>query len=181
MKIFLGFVLGIVAVVLGAVAFIYSGIYDIAATTPHNPAVRWALHTTMHNSVAARAEDIAAPQGFDENQVRKGLEHFSETCVMCHGAPGVEPSVVGQGLRPEPPDLAEAAKKWAPAELFWIVNNGIKMTGMPAFGPAHTDEDLWAIVAFLGRLPTLSPEDYRALSSDAQNRGTSSSSPSHGH
>jgi len=170
-KIFLGFILGIVAVFLAGIAFVYSGIYDVGATAPHNPAVRWALHTTMHNSVTARAEDIRPTQRFDEDQVRKGLEHFSETCVMCHGAPGVEPSEVGQGLRPEPPDLAEAAKKWAPAELFWIVKHGVKMTGMPGFGPTHADEDLWAVVAFLGRLPNMSPEGYRAMASGASKAG----------
>ncbi len=149
------------------IAFIYSWIYNVAATAPHNPAIRWALHTTMHNSVTARAEDITAPQRFDEDQVRKGLEHFGETCVECHGAPGVKPSEVGRGLRPEPPDLAEAVKEWAPPQLFWIVKNGVKMTGMPAFGPTHTDEDLWAVVAFLGRLPDMSPEDYRAMAPGA--------------
>lgn len=171
MKIVLGFVLGILAVILGAIAFFYSGIYNVAATEPHNPVVRWALQTTMENSVTARAEDITASQRFDEDQVRKGAEHFSETCVICHGAPGVEPSEVGKGLRPDPPDLAKAVKEWAPAELFWIVKHGVKMTGMPAFGPTHGDEDLWAVVAFLGRLPTMSPAEYQAMAPGAPKAG----------
>jgi mono/diheme cytochrome c family protein len=50
--------------------------------------------------------------------------------------------------------------EWSDAELFWIVKNGIKMTGMPAFGPTHGDEDLWAIVAIMKELPELSEEAY---------------------
>ena len=63
-------------------------------------------------------------------------------CVVCHGAPGKEPSYIRQGLRPEPPNLAESSKRWGGAELFWIIKNGIKMTGMPAFGPTHQDEEI---------------------------------------
>src|SRR2546423_13483863 len=56
-------------------------------------------------------------------------------CVQCHGAPGRDPGIVGKGLRPPPPVLSEAVRPWDRAELFWIVKNGIKMTGMPASGP----------------------------------------------
>lgn len=175
MKSFIGFVLGLMAVAVGAIAFMYSGLYNVAATAPHDPVMRWALHTTMHRSVAARADDIAAPASFDDAQVREGAAHFSETCAMCHGAPGVEPSGVGKGLRPEPPNLKEAAAEWPPAELFWIIKHGVRMTGMPAFGPGHSDEELWAIVAFLGRLPDMSAEEYKAIAPAADTVG------GHGH
>jgi mono/diheme cytochrome c family protein len=70
---------------------------------------------------------------------------------------------VGKGLLPEPPDLAEAAGAWSPEEIFWITKNGVRMTGMPAFGPTHTDPEIWELVALVERLGALSPEDYRAL------------------
>lgn len=171
MKFFLGFVCGLAVVVIGGIVFVYSGLYNVAASDPHNGVVRWALSTTMERSVAARSDDVVAPVPFDDEQVRRGFEHFDDTCVMCHGAPGVEPSDVGQGLRPEPPDLAKAVAEWNPSELFWIVKHGVKMTGMPAFGPTHGDEDLWDLVAFLGRLPDLSPQDYQALASQSQHDG----------
>jgi len=89
-------------------------------------------------------------------------------CVGCHGAPGVSPSVVGEGLNPEPPDLSEVAAHMTPAEFFWITQNGIKMTGMPAFGPTHSDEELWGIVAIMQKLPELSAEDYKAMKEDSE-------------
>ena len=168
MKFVLGFALGIVTVVVAGLAFIYSGVYNVAATDAHNPAVRWALHTTMHRSINARGENIQVPAAFDEAQVRRGSRKFDEICVTCHGGPGVSSSAIGAGLRPDPPDLSEKVQQWSRAELFWIVKNGIKMTGMPGLGPTHSDEDLWAIVAFLDRLPVLSPEEYEQMTDDVR-------------
>jgi mono/diheme cytochrome c family protein len=67
------------------------------------------------------------------------------------------------GLNPGPPDLKEAAGELQPSVLFWIVKNGIKMTGMPAFAPTHNDESIWKIVAFLQHLPKISEEEYGAM------------------
>ena len=69
-------------------------------------------------------------------------------------------------MRPEPPHLTEAASEWSAAEIYWIVENGIKMSGMPAFGAHHGPEGIMALTAFVTQLPGLSPEDYRALTSD---------------
>jgi len=84
-------------------------------------------------------------------------------CVICHGAPGKEQSEISKGLHPSPPDLAEAPRRWNSAQLFWIVKNGIKMTGMPAFGPTHSDNQLWDLVAFVQKLPSLSPDQYNQM------------------
>jgi mono/diheme cytochrome c family protein len=80
-------------------------------------------------------------------------------CVGCHGAPGKDPSEIGNGLRPRPPDLAKAALQLDKGELFWIVKNGIKMAGMPAFGATHRDRTIWNIVGFVQeQLPNLTAE-----------------------
>ena len=121
------------------------------------------------------------PLRFSEDQIRHGFEHFRETCVACHGAPGVPPAEMGRGLRPEPPPLAEAARHWSTAELFWIVKHGVKTTGMPAWSPTHDDEELWSIVAFVERLPTMSPDDYRRLETEiaAAESGRTGMGPGH--
>lgn len=173
MRILAGILIGWILVVAAGAAYIYSGLYDIAATKPHNPLVRWAFDTTMERSVAARAEEVEVPDEFTEAQVQQGFDHFRETCVMCHGAPGAEPSEVGKGLTPDPPRLSDAAEEKSSAELFWIAKHGIKMTAMPAFGPTHEDRDLWAVVAFLERLPDLTPQQYdeMARTADAAQEG----------
>ena len=86
---------------------------------------------------------------------------------MCHGAPGQEPAEIAKGLWPETPDLKKAVPDWTPGELFWITKNGIKFTAMPAWGPTHDDDKIWDIVAFLERLPSVSPSEYQQLQASA--------------
>src|SRR5688500_20399506 len=88
-------------------------------------------------------------------------------CVASHGAPGVERGILGKGINPEPPALAVEAGEGSDSELFWIIKNGIKMAGMPAFGATHTDEQLWGILAFLRQLQDLSPQEYARVSAAA--------------
>ncbi|MBY0397247.1 MAG: cytochrome c [Thermoleophilia bacterium] len=169
------FVLGALAALLvlagAGLAVVLTGAYDVAATDPHAPAIRWALDTTMRRSVERQAEGIRSPTRYAEERVRRGSGHYRETCVYCHGAPGKEPAEWSRGMRPEPPHLVEAARRWNSAQLFWIVKHGIKMAGMPAFGPHHGDEEIWDVVALVERLPSLSPEQYQALGQQGSGRG----------
>jgi mono/diheme cytochrome c family protein len=149
--------------VLGAAALIYAGVYDIAATTPHWPAVRTILKTARLRSIKAHAAGIAVPPGLDDPaKVLVGVAHYAAHCAVCHGAPGVPRGDIGRGLYPPPPDLAKITPLYSPAELFWILKHGIKMTGMPAWSD-HSDEELWGTVAFLEKLPGMSEQDYTSL------------------
>ena len=89
--------------------------------------------------------------------------HSVKACVYCHGAPGKDPTDIGKGLNPEPPYLPDVVARWSGGELFWIAKNGIRMTGMPAFGSTHKDEEIWKVVAFIQRLPTVTEEDYAKM------------------
>lgn len=151
----------LVLAMVGALAFIYSGLYNVAATDSHLGIVRWALNTSQERSVAEHAESVPEPPPLDSAAVVSGFQHFSSMCVVCHGAPGVERGEFGKGLNPTPPALSEKAEEYTPRELFWITKHGIKMAGMPAFGPTHSDEDLWGIVAFVQRLAGMSPQEYQ--------------------
>jgi mono/diheme cytochrome c family protein len=143
---------------------VYSGLADVAATSPHWALTRFLLSTAMERAVKRHAAGIAVPESLDlEERVRAGAVAYDAMCASCHGAPGAEPDVVGKGLSPEPPDLAAEADEWSAAEVFWITEHGIRMTGMPAFGPTHSDEEIWELVALVKRLPRLSPAEYRAL------------------
>lgn len=142
--------------------FIHSGIFNVAATEQHSSVVAWILHTTMKKSVKTRAGKLKIPTNIIFSK-SKGLKDFGEMCVLCHGAPGIKRSSIGIGLNPRPPALREKAKEWTMPELFWIVKNGIKMSGMPAFGPTHTDEQIWQIVFFIKNLPDIKPQEYQGL------------------
>jgi mono/diheme cytochrome c family protein len=152
-----------ILLVVGAFTFIYAGVYDVSATRGHWPVTYWAMETTRVQSVKAHAEGIAPPPGLmEEARVGGGTEHFAAHCASCHGAPGVPRGDIANGLYPRPADLADSAKRYTPSELFWIVKNGIKMSGMPSWAD-HSDEELWGTVAFIEKLPGMSEADYAKL------------------
>ncbi len=155
---------GLLAAVAFASIVIFSGLYDVSAISKENSILRWAFQTTLRHNVASRAAPIVVPDLRDSTLFRHGFEHYDAMCTSCHGAPGREAEELAAGLNPPPPRLTHAAHVWSPAELFVIVKNGIRMTGMPAFSPTHDDLAIWGMVAFLQRLPTLTPEEYNALS-----------------
>ena len=151
------------------VIFIHSGMYNVAATSPDPGPIRWVFSTTSDNSVEHHSKGISTPSLNDSSMVKEGFGHYNEMCVGCHGAPGVERSEIGKGLYPHGPNLANSARELEPAELFWVAKNGIKSTGMPAFGPTHSDQKIWAIVAFLEKMKDMKPQDYLSMQKTAIN------------
>lgn len=154
--------------VLGAATFaavVFGGAPNVAGTDEHTAPVQWLLRTTMESSVRARAANVEVPPGIDlldPELAQRAYGHYSVACTPCHGAPGVEPAP-WMVLNPPASLLTETASDWSDTELFWIVSNGIKMTGMPALGPTHGEEDLWAITAFVKQLPSMTPERYQEM------------------
>ena len=169
MKYFVGAVSVIVLLIVGYLIFIYSGMYNISAMDHHDKLTLWMMNTVRENSIKNNAEDdIKMPNLSDTSLVSMGFDHYKEMCVGCHGAPGIEQSELAQGLYPNPPMLTKVVNNWTPQQLFWITKNGLKMTGMPAFGLTHTDEMIWAIVAFTKKLPTLTKEQYQVLDNETK-------------
>jgi mono/diheme cytochrome c family protein len=153
----------LVLVVIAAAVVIYLGAYDVGTGNHDNALMNWVLDTAMTRSVGRHAKGISVPPLSDPAMVEQGFRHYREMCVECHGAPGVAPGEIAKGLFPEAPDLAKTAGDWKPAELYWIIKNGLKFTAMPAWGPTHDEKALWAMTAFVERLPRLSPTEYRAM------------------
>jgi mono/diheme cytochrome c family protein len=169
----------VIEAVIGLVVM-YSGVVNVGATEPHSGFTRYILSTTMDNSVHRHAKDIRVPPLDKPGMVLDGFRHYREMCVVCHLAPGMKSTEVREGLRPEPPKLYEGLDEWKPNELFWIVKNGVKMTGMPAWGPTHSDEKIWAIVAFLEKLPHMNAAQYKAMDKQAGPAGGDEHDHDHG-
>lgn len=169
-------IVGVVLTIVIAfgVFYLYSGAYNVAATLPHTPFFGWSLKRIQMSSIQSHAESVSPAPDLESVNLEEGLEHFNEMCVTCHGAPGVQPSEIGKGLNPAPPELSGVVEVFSEAELFWTVKHGIKMTGMPAFGPTHGDEEIWAVVGFLERLPRLSGEEYDEMLEEAGLKGDGS-------
>jgi mono/diheme cytochrome c family protein len=161
----------LVLVIVGAFSFIYAGVYDVAATRPHWPVTYWVMDTVRTQSVKAQAVGITPPAGtMNDANVIVGIEHFAAHCASCHGAPGVPRRDIANGLYPRPANLEDTAQRYTPGELFWILKNGIKMSGMPAWAD-HSDDELWATVAFLEKLPAMREADYAKLVMESMTHG----------
>lgn len=157
-------VLGTLAVLAFAALLVaYSGAYNIAATEGHTSLIRWAFDTTFRSSVERRAADLKPPERVTPEMIEAGAASYKAMCQHCHAGPGVERAEWASGMRPSPPQLAEAAAEWDQKEVFWLAKHGAKMTGMPAFGPTHDDHVLWSIAAFVKELPAMTPVRYAEL------------------
>ena len=154
-----------VALVLAAavgVLVIMRGLYDVGATTQHTQPVYGLLETTMKHAVRVRAAGIVPPDLSRPELIDRGAACYRDHCVQCHGGPGVAPGPVGMSMQPLPGPLLDAARRWHAREIYWITRHGIRMSGMPAWGMRLSEDDLWAVVGFIGRMPELSPADYGA-------------------
>jgi mono/diheme cytochrome c family protein len=164
---FLAFI-GVLAilVVIGAAVFFLGGYYSVAATEADSAPVSWVLVHVRQASVDHHATD-APPQSLDDPAtIRTGARAFAQRgCINCHGAPGVQWAKFSEGLNPSPPDLKDVVGERQPRELFWVVKNGIRMTGMPSFGATGVpDAEIWMIVAFIRKLPIVSEADFKTWS-----------------
>ncbi|MDQ2804993.1 MAG: cytochrome c [Pseudomonadota bacterium] len=172
MKLILGTIIAVALVaVLGGIAFIYSGRYDVAATRPHWPVVYTMLDTARIRSIKVHAAGITPPPDLESPaRIVLGAGHFASHCALCHAAPGVAADDLAHGMYPRPPALTDARQRFTARELFWIVQHGIKMSGMPSWAD-HTDAELWGTVAFMRALPGMTPASYKALVAQADAAG----------
>jgi len=164
MKIFAA--IGVLAVVVGAVAagFFFGGFYSVAGIAEDPAIVKWAMVQVRTASINRQATDKTPGNVADPATIQAGARRYVELgCTNCHGGPGVSWAKFSEGLHPDPPDLKEVVNDRTPAELFWVIKNGINMTGMPSFALAGAkDDELWQTVAFLKKLPTVSEADFKA-------------------
>ncbi|HEY4943712.1 MAG TPA: cytochrome c [Rhizomicrobium sp.] len=143
-----------------------SGAYNFAADAPHFDVTSDAIEYMRDRSVEVRSSGLMVPKLTDAKMIGNGASDYDEMCTSCHLAPGLAENEMRPGLYPKPPILYQAEAD-DPAEQFWIVKHGLKMSGMPAWGVTHSDTEIWNIVAFLQKLPALSPSQYRAIVASA--------------
>ena len=141
-----------------------AGLVDFSASKPPGRLEERVASFALNRSIERRAPKVANPLARSPAAVAAGLALFRTHCVACHGAPGVDPTEAGASLNPPAPGLTLArVQARSDGELKWIVANGVRMTGMPAFGASRSEEEVWQLVAALRRLPQLSPDERRML------------------
>ena len=163
MRFCFGFLSAIIVMIVACLIVIWTGLINVAATHP-SPILERVLAFAAARSIARHADAMTNPVAAQPQVLAVGLHQYAEMCLMCHGAPEVEPHAFARYLSPKPPPLTDAAvQTHSDGALFWIIANGIMATGMPAFGPTHSDEELWTLVTFLRHLPQLSPGERERL------------------
>ena len=175
-----GVAAGLLAVGIGALIVIEGGLFNATASTQHLPAVALAAHTAFIRSVQVRARGIEPPARFTPAEVTAGFRDYDVSCVACHGAPGIPRADWAGGMTPTPPYLEDAARRWRPEELYWIVGQGVKMTAMPAWGETRSDGQVWDLVAFLEALPDLRTADYARMRAGSGNARPPNAMPAAG-
>lgn len=158
------------AAMLAGLAFaglfvLVTGIYSVAASRGHFPWTDLLLQIGMRRSVAFHSNFVPEPPKnlSDVNFVQLGAAHYFKGCAYCHGAPGSAKIPIARAMLPPPPTLSDHVSKWSDKELFWIIHNGLKYTGMPGWSAQSRGDEVWAVVAFLRRLPNMSEEEYQKL------------------
>jgi mono/diheme cytochrome c family protein len=146
---------------LGAAGFVYSGMYNVAAADQHTAPVFWVHNTPNPRAVERHSHSVVVPPLDDPRQIARGRVLFVTHCSRCHGAPGVAPEPFALGLRPAPANLANTALEWVPAQIYWAIANGLKLTGMPAWKFRLTSDEIWSIVAYVRRMPYEAPRRFR--------------------
>jgi mono/diheme cytochrome c family protein len=182
MKFFSGILVGFFLVGVIVAIVLASGAYNVAAVTPPSKLESRVATFALNRSVARHAPAAKNALSATPATWKAGLAHFKENCVVCHGAPGVDVAELGQGLNPVAPDLTLPRVQARPdGELFWIVSNGIRATGMPAFSPTHKPDEIWQIVAFVRHLPELTSQEQKTLKgSEAEGTPAPSAAPAAG-
>ena len=129
-----------------------SAIEEFAATTARKMAVP-SSYRQLRNPIMPSTENI-----------RAGMEHFSDHCATCHSNDGGGQTFFGKGLYPKPPDMrAAGTQNKSDGELYYTIQNGVRLSGMPAFSEARTTAQTWRLVLFIRHLPQIAPEELNEM------------------
>jgi mono/diheme cytochrome c family protein len=153
----------LVVLLLAALVVAATGSITVGADVKPSLIERALAPWACDRSVERHAPRVQNPYAGDPAAIAVGMDHYRENCLVCHGAPGIPATEIAKGLNPPSPSLGSEESDTPDGELFWVTKHGIRLTAMPAFGPTHTDEEIWKIVAFVRHLPDLTPEEKSYL------------------
>jgi mono/diheme cytochrome c family protein len=132
-----------------------------------------ATPSAVEEFAATTARKMAVPSGYRQlrnpitpstENIRKGMEHFADHCATCHSNDGGGQTVFGKGLYPKPPDLRTAGtQNKSDGELYYTIENGVRLSGMPAFSEIHTTAKTWRLVLFIRHLPQITAEELNEM------------------
>jgi len=169
-----GVIVGVAGVLIAGFLMANGGRLNLAATQHGgwNDRLDHWLSQVSRRSIERHASSATNPYAADPAAAAAGLAHYRENCLACHGARDVDTAEFAKGLNPAPPMLdMDDVQKMSDGQLFWVVANGLRATGMPAFAPTHSPREIWQIVSFVRHLPKLSEAEASSLKKERQEEG----------
>jgi mono/diheme cytochrome c family protein len=159
--------LGIVGAVVVALALALAALLVRGGTSARAEpsALETAVARTLRAwAIPSSARDRTNPVPASPEVLAAGLAHFADHCASCHGNDGSGDTELGRGLSPRPPDLRRApTQRLSDGELFHVIENGVRLTGMPAWGRDGHEEASWQLVRFIRHLPELTADERRRM------------------
>jgi mono/diheme cytochrome c family protein len=162
---FLGILFSASVAILAGIVLIRQG-HGFSTLDQPTAMERWVAGQARAMSMPAEAKSRMNPIGNSPEAIADARAHWADHCASCHANDGSGDIVVGKNLYPPAPDMRlPATQQLTDGELFYIIQNGIRLTGMPAWGTgsAHDEEDSWKLVRFIRHLPQVTLEEKKAM------------------
>ena len=155
-------------VVLGLAAGVIFGWMTIRRgfSARENPSAleAYVAKTARALSIPASERNSKNPFSATPEILSEARSHFADHCATCHGNDGSGKTEIGQNLYPKPPDIRlPETQNLSDGEIYYIIHNGIRLTGMPAWGEPGKDDDSWKLVLFIRHLPQMTPQEMKEM------------------
>jgi mono/diheme cytochrome c family protein len=169
MRSFFWFLAGLVAAAAILVAFtaifLKTAAQGFSANAPATPLEAWTARQARTMAMPQTIKGAHNPVPDNPETLQEARAHWADHCASCHGNDGKGQTEMGQRLYPPAPDMtAQTTQRLTDGELFYVIQNGIRLSGMPGWGAAHSgEEDSWKLVRFIRHLPSLSPSELQDM------------------
>jgi mono/diheme cytochrome c family protein len=156
------------AAVMGGIGLWYFVSSGVSAKEQPGRVEEFLARGVRNMAIARRAQSLTNPVEYSGEVIADGRAHFADHCAICHANDGTGNTAIGRGMWPKAPDMRlPQTQELSDGELFWIIENGIRFTGMPAWstGTQEGETASWHLVHFIRRLPKLTPEELEEMES----------------
>jgi mono/diheme cytochrome c family protein len=156
-KFILGIVFAVVVLLLAAIGLALLGFLPTRANTPPPKMESRIAMGALDSSVERHAPHLNNPVPVTDDNLIEGLKIYTMNCALCHGGIDRQPSQLEHSLYPAPPNLISDPDTDPEWHTFFVIQNGVRYTGMPAWDKSLSADDIWKVTAFLSRIEKLPP------------------------
>jgi mono/diheme cytochrome c family protein len=160
----LGVLTAVAIIVVGGVVYLRLGLAEVRGDLPPSKLETLLMTSAVHASVRREAPEMPNPVAPTDENLVAGGRLYLDGCAGCHGVPGRARKEGGDVLFPPVPQLPLVGTEYTEAQIFWVINHGIRRTGMFANGKWNTEKEMWTMAAYIKRMNSLPPHVQEELS-----------------